>query len=170
MRLKGRRAVVTGAAGGIGRALSEGVAREGAAVVCIDRDGAGANAVAAELATRGFTAHALECDLSDISAVEQVLRRSVELLGGVDAVFANAGGVRDSHNNKLLPPLDWCCPISPAPFSVASCWGLRWSRALPAMRSTLPMPSLIGRWSNIIFSNSCARGLRASFSTPVITR
>lgn len=103
MRLKGRRAVVTGAAGGIGRALSEGVAREGAAVVCIDRDGAGANAVAAELATRGFTAHALECDLSDISAVEQALRRSVEFLGGVDAVFANAGGVRDSHNNKLLP-------------------------------------------------------------------
>jgi NAD(P)-dependent dehydrogenase (short-subunit alcohol dehydrogenase family) len=102
MRLKGRRAVVTGAAGGIGRALSEGIAREGASVVCIDRDGAGAKAVAGELTAAGCTAHGLGCDLSQIADVEEALRRSVDLLGGVDAVFANAGGVRDPHN-KLLP-------------------------------------------------------------------
>jgi gluconate 5-dehydrogenase len=81
-------AAVTGAARGIGRALALGIAREGATVVCLDVDGAGAAVVAAEIAQ----AVALTCDVADHRAVEARIWDAVAALGGVDLLVANAGG------------------------------------------------------------------------------
>jgi len=65
--LAGRTAVVTGGAGGIGRACAERLARAGARVVVLDRDGAGAERVAKAI---GGTAHTV--DLTDLDAIDRL--------------------------------------------------------------------------------------------------
>src|SRR5690349_14071430 len=61
---KGERALVTGSASHIGRAIALALAREGAAVRCVDLDAARNAAVAAEIAKAGGTAEAVTVDLS----------------------------------------------------------------------------------------------------------
>jgi 3-hydroxybutyrate dehydrogenase len=65
--LAGRTAVVTGGAGGIGRACAQRLARAGARVVVLDRDGAAAAQVAGEI---GGTAHTV--DLTDLDAIDRL--------------------------------------------------------------------------------------------------
>ncbi len=101
-RLEGRRAVVTGAGGGIGRALAEGVAAQGAAVVCADLDEASAGKVARAIAAGGGRAFAAGGDLTDFAAAEGLLARAVEAMEGCDVLFANAGGSR----GETVPFLD----------------------------------------------------------------
>lgn len=93
-RLAGRRACVTGAAGGIGRALALGCAREGAVVVCADIDAAGAAETVALIERGGGRAWAQTCDCSEAGEVEELLRRCVDEMGGADLLMANAGGSR----------------------------------------------------------------------------
>ena len=94
MRLTGKRAVITGAAGGIGAALARAFAAEGAAVVCIDLDGERAKEVAVAIASLGTPAWGWRCDVTDPDEVEASAARSLELMGGVDILCANAGGSR----------------------------------------------------------------------------
>lgn len=85
---RGSRAVVTGAASGIGHATVLRLAGMGFEVVCVDIDEAGARDTADEV---GDGAVALACDVSDAAAVD-VLARTVEQdLGPVDLVVNNAG-------------------------------------------------------------------------------
>lgn len=88
-RLAGRRAVVTGAAGGIGRALALGVAEQGAAVACLDADADGVLEVA-----RLVGGPAIVCDITELPQVQAGLEQAVAALGGVDLLVANAGGSR----------------------------------------------------------------------------
>ena len=69
VRLAGKSAVVTGAASGIGRETALRFAGEGAALVCADRDEAGAAAVAAEIAAKGGTALGVAADITSESDV-----------------------------------------------------------------------------------------------------
>jgi NAD(P)-dependent dehydrogenase (short-subunit alcohol dehydrogenase family) len=85
-RLEGKVALVTGAAGGIGRATVRALAREGAVVVVADLDEAGAHAVAAEAG-----AHAIACDVADLEANRAAVAFAVETCGGLDLVHLNAG-------------------------------------------------------------------------------
>lgn len=89
--LQGRRALVTGAGSGIGRAVSMRLAADGAAVVCADLDTARAEEVAAAIAEHGGRAEALTLDVADEAAVRAALDRSVELLGGLEVIVNNAG-------------------------------------------------------------------------------
>jgi NAD(P)-dependent dehydrogenase (short-subunit alcohol dehydrogenase family) len=93
-RLAARRAVVTGAAGGIGAALAQAAAREGAAVACVDLDGSGAARTADEITRTGGTALGLQADLRDFAAVEDVIDQVAGTLGPVGVLLANAGGSR----------------------------------------------------------------------------
>ena len=102
MRLAGKRAVVTGAAGGIGSALARGLAREGAAVACLDLDGEGAESVAAAVERSGGTARGWPCDVTDLDHVQTALNRCVSTLGGVEILCANAGGSR----GEMIPFLE----------------------------------------------------------------
>jgi NAD(P)-dependent dehydrogenase (short-subunit alcohol dehydrogenase family) len=88
MEMKDVRAVVTGGASGIGRAIAEDLVARGARVVVADVDGARAAKVAAEL---GPQAMAAPCDVSDHGAVEALADAVEHSLGGVNMVFANAG-------------------------------------------------------------------------------
>src|SRR5947209_12787489 len=89
--LEGRRAIVTGAARGIGAAAARRFCEQGARVVLADRDQAAAAAVAAELESAGYHAHARGVDVTDEPAVRSVIDEAAEVLGGLDVVLANAG-------------------------------------------------------------------------------
>jgi NAD(P)-dependent dehydrogenase (short-subunit alcohol dehydrogenase family) len=90
-RLVGRRALVTGAGSGIGRAVVLRLAAEGAAVGAVDvRDGAAAE-VAEVVVAGGGTAVGLTGDVGDEASVEATTLAVVDALGGIDTVVACAG-------------------------------------------------------------------------------
>ena len=91
MRLAGKSAVVTGAASGIGRETALRFAEEGAAVVCADRDAAGAAAIAAELAAKGGTAHSVGADITDEADVARLSDEAIKACDTVDVLVNNAG-------------------------------------------------------------------------------
>ena len=91
MRLHNRIALITGAGRGIGRAIAEHYAREGARVAVADLDYDTAQEVAEIINNAGGSAMALAMDVTDEQAVEQGVNSVVEAWGGLDIVLANAG-------------------------------------------------------------------------------
>lgn len=91
-RLDGKVAAVTGGASGIGRSIVLHLARQGARVVILDRDGAGANGVAAEAAKLGGgEAGAVTCDVSRAKEVEDAFAGIGERQGRLDILVNSAG-------------------------------------------------------------------------------
>jgi rhamnulose-1-phosphate aldolase/alcohol dehydrogenase len=86
--LEGRVALVTGAAGGIGRAIVARLGQLGACVIGLDVDEAGAQASVEHLGTRGL---GVTCDVTDEDAIAAAVAASARRFGGVDIVVANAG-------------------------------------------------------------------------------
>ncbi len=89
-RVDGKRAIVTGAASGIGRATAELFAREGAHVIVADLNEAGAREVAAAIRDKGGQADAQLVDIGDPAAVAEMVAASARVLGGLDILFNNA--------------------------------------------------------------------------------
>lgn len=89
--LDGKRAVVTGAGSGIGRATARICAREGASVGVLDVNAGAADATVSEIAAAGGTAIALEADVQRESDVESSIRRLRDEWGGLDVVIGCAG-------------------------------------------------------------------------------
>jgi NAD(P)-dependent dehydrogenase (short-subunit alcohol dehydrogenase family) len=104
--LDGRRAVVTGGAQGIGRAVAERLLASGAAVALWDRDQALVDATRAELASQG-TVQALAVDVTDLDAVESATARTRQTLGGIDILINNAGIAGPNHPLWEYPPEAW---------------------------------------------------------------
>lgn len=96
--LHGRIALVTGAARGIGAAIAEVLARDGAHVVCLDVPAAG-DALAAVANRVGGSA--LQCDLTWEDAPERIVERLRTRHGGVDVVVHNAGVTRDRTLGRM---------------------------------------------------------------------
>ncbi|KTG11092.1 3-oxoacyl-ACP reductase [Haloprofundus marisrubri] len=87
----GQTAIVTGASSGIGKAIAEEFAADGANVVVCSRDHDNVEPVAAEIRETGANALAVECDVTDREAVEALVEATVEEFGGVDTLVNNAG-------------------------------------------------------------------------------
>ncbi|MDR2320721.1 MAG: SDR family oxidoreductase [Microbacterium sp.] len=94
MRLQNKNAIVTGGAGGIGRATSLAFAAEGANVAVVDLNAEAAEAVAEEIRAAGGSAVAIGADVSSEADIERVVAAVVDGFGGVDVVFNNAGIIR----------------------------------------------------------------------------
>jgi NAD(P)-dependent dehydrogenase (short-subunit alcohol dehydrogenase family) len=94
-RLKGKRAVVTGAASGIGRASAILFAAEGAKVVAADVTADGVAATVDAIKTAGGEAVALAADVASEDEVTKTVETCREAFGGIEVYFANAGIVGD---------------------------------------------------------------------------
>ncbi len=91
MRLAGKRAIVTGAASGIGRASAILFAREGARVLAVDLAEDGLEATREEIAKQGGDCLVRRADASDEDTVRELVETSRRELGGLEIVYANAG-------------------------------------------------------------------------------
>ncbi len=96
--LAGKVALVTGAARGIGEAIAEVLARDGAHVVGLDVP---AQASELETVTRRLGGSALALDITDPQAPEEVAAHQLEAHGGVDLVVHNAGVTRDKTLGRM---------------------------------------------------------------------
>lgn len=106
-RLANRKAVITGAAQGIGRALADRLAAEGADVVILDINLAAAQAAAEEIAKAGGRkAAAVGVNVADEASVETAMAEAAKFLGGID-LFVNNAGVLKSHYITEFPKKDW---------------------------------------------------------------
>jgi NAD(P)-dependent dehydrogenase (short-subunit alcohol dehydrogenase family) len=91
MLLDGKRAIITGAAGGIGSATARAFIREGARVVLVDRDQRRADELATEL---GGDSAGVGADVATEDGCRLVVDRALARFGGVDVLFNNAGIIR----------------------------------------------------------------------------
>jgi NAD(P)-dependent dehydrogenase (short-subunit alcohol dehydrogenase family) len=89
--LRGKRVVLTGASSGIGEAAAELFADEGATVVVVARRHDLLEAVAQRITAQGGSAFALPCNLSDLAAVDDLVKTVEDRIGGVDILVNNAG-------------------------------------------------------------------------------
>lgn len=90
-RLDGRTALVTGGAGAIGTATGRRLAREGAEVVLLDRDGDAVDRAVADLRGDGHAVTGVEADVTDPDALERAVARVPGPSGGVDILVCAAG-------------------------------------------------------------------------------
>jgi len=89
MDLRGKVAIVTGAAIGIGRAIAEGLAEAGAAVVVADMQGA--DRAAEEMRSHGWKVFGVTANIADAAATERMAAAAIETYGGIDILVNNAG-------------------------------------------------------------------------------
>ncbi len=90
-RLDGRRALVTGASRGIGRALAQGLAQAGADLALAARSQAALEATAARVRALGRRAVVLELDVGEVARIAGAVERAAQALGGLDILVNNAG-------------------------------------------------------------------------------
>ena len=91
MRLKGKNALVTGAAAGIGKAVALRFAREGARVIVSDVQAEAGELVAESIRKEGGVAHFIRADVSCESDVQNLVRTGADKLGGLQIAVHNAG-------------------------------------------------------------------------------
>ena len=90
--LHGRRALITGGSRGIGFAVAEALAAEGAAVGLVARDAAGLAAAAERLGSRGVLVATAVADVTDTPQLKRAVDDIATAFGGLDHLVANAGG------------------------------------------------------------------------------
>jgi NAD(P)-dependent dehydrogenase (short-subunit alcohol dehydrogenase family) len=89
--LSGKVAVITGAASGLGAAISEAMAEAGADVTCVDLDQDGLRVTAGRIEALGRRALTVRCDVTDEAGVEALMRSTESEFGHLDILFNNAG-------------------------------------------------------------------------------
>lgn len=106
MRFQNKTVIVTGAAGGIGAAISARFAAEGAQVVVTDVNAEGAEATVAEILAQGGTARALAGDIAQPEGCRAIVENVIATEGAID-VLCNNAGINRRGNLLSLTPEDW---------------------------------------------------------------
>lgn len=99
--LDGQAAVITGAARGIGFAIAQRLASEGATVVIGDQDGDSAATAAKELGLLGVSAIGMRCDVTSEADVDALVQRCRDEAGSLDIMVNNAGITRDATMRNM---------------------------------------------------------------------
>jgi 3-oxoacyl-[acyl-carrier protein] reductase len=106
MRFEGKVAIVTGGAQGIGRAISQRLAREGAAVVIADVKDEVGTATAEAIVASGGRASFVHADVTRAEQVTAMSKHALDLHGTVDILINNVGTTRDGLF-MMMPEEDW---------------------------------------------------------------
>lgn len=104
--LSGQKALVTGASRGIGAAIAEAFARQGADVAIASRSAEGLAQTRERVEAHGVRALALEMDVADLASITRGVERSVEQFGRLDILVSNAG-VNQPAPALELDPESW---------------------------------------------------------------
>jgi 3-oxoacyl-[acyl-carrier protein] reductase len=111
MRLSGKTVIVSGAAHGIGRAYSEKLAAEGAAVALLDIDGKRNDEVCAGIRAAGGKAIAVHTDVRDLGQFERAAAKTAEAFGAITGLVNNAGMLNvvpiTRSNFEDIPDTEW---------------------------------------------------------------
>ena len=89
--MKGKIALVTGAASGLVFATAKAFGEAGASIVLADWDEDAVNIASQKLSDKGFTTLAIACDVSDEEQVKSMVEKTVKTFGRIDAAYNNAG-------------------------------------------------------------------------------
>jgi len=113
LRLQGRTAVVTGAAGGIGRGIALALGRRGCHVALADIDDAGLARTAAEVSALGVRASSHHLDVADAAAVAAFPERVTAEHPGVDVLVNNAGvALAGTFEQIAAADFDWLIAVN----------------------------------------------------------
>ena len=125
-RLDGNIAVVTGASGDIGRAISYALAKSGASVALLARSTERITDIAKEIESQGLSAIPITCDVTNIDQVEKAAETVRSSLGEATILINNAGGARFLASPLETEPSGWNKTLElnvSAPFLVARSFG-----------------------------------------------
>jgi len=137
LTFKDRKALVTGAGRGIGKAIASTLAAEGVHVICVSRSERSCGAAAEEIKSAGGSAEALAVDVSQSAAVKEAAESVLKAHERIDILVNNAGITRDGLVMRMKDE-DWDAVLQT---NLNSCF--YWSRALA-------QPMARGRWGRII--------------------
>lgn len=104
--LTGKKALVTGGAGGLGAAIVEALAEAGAEVVIIDVSDA-TEAIAAGFRAAGLAVSSIVCDVGDRSQVRSTYEDALGITGGNLDILVNAAGIQRRSSSETFPEEDW---------------------------------------------------------------
>ena len=104
--LTGKVAIVTGAGRGIGRAIAERLAADGAAIIAVDRDAETAAATARALQHAGYRAAAVTADVGGVDDRRRFIAAAVDTFGRLDILINNAGIV-GVHPPEAVTEAEW---------------------------------------------------------------
>jgi 3-oxoacyl-[acyl-carrier protein] reductase len=139
--LEGRVALVLGAGGGLGGAIADALAREGAKLALADLNRSALDQATSVVRARGALVHALEWDLSDLTIVNDRVASIEVALGGVDILINTTGGPPPSDITGIAP-LVWYRQFNAMVMSVVAIT----DRVLPGMRQR--------RWGRVLTNAS----------------
>jgi NAD(P)-dependent dehydrogenase (short-subunit alcohol dehydrogenase family) len=137
-RLYGKAAVVTGAARGIGAAVAQRFAEEGARVFCVDRETGGLEQVVDHITSAGGEARAFAADVVD---ADRIIQAAVAAYGQVDVLHANAA-VQVMGNLEKTSPAQW-----------DEMWAVNLRAIAQSIRAVIPHMRDIGGGSVILTSS-----------------
>lgn len=182
--IKGKRALVMSAGGGLGNAIALALANEGVEVCIADRDEASLNATADRLAERGATAHRFVWDLGVEEQWQAGAHAVLEKVGGIDILINNTGGPQPgpAHGHPAKTWQDGFNAMVLAVVGIADILlpGMRergWGRIITSTSSGViaPIPNLalsnslrlaLVGWSKSLARDVAADGVTANIVVP----
>jgi NAD(P)-dependent dehydrogenase (short-subunit alcohol dehydrogenase family) len=155
-RLKDKVAIVTGAANGIGRAIAEAFAAEGAHTLLCDLDERGGQELAAQIKSRSGSAAFVRCDVSSENDVKKVVDIAMRYAGRIDVLCNNAAYITDWHDVIQATDEEWrrCFDV-----------GLRGT----ALFMKHVLPAMIDRTSGSVINIASVQGMVAARQSAAYT-